>query len=287
MKQYTRKEMNERLRSKIAAKKPLVGAGAGTPLIAKILDEAGCDFVFAYCTGEARIGGFATQIGTMPFGDADERAVRFARQASRVVEEIPIICGIGPGDPTMDVERLTDEYIALGYSGVINFPTAGGILDPGGNPNKIAIYADSVGYGMKQEAEQIAMWNRKDIFSYAYAFYDEAIKRFIQAGVDVIIPHLGLTGGGLTGSTVVDMDDTAYRDKEYEKLDYMVNLCKKENPNVIIIGHGGILAEPEDMRIAYERTDVQGFIGASSTERIPIEYGTKAVMEQLRTLKKR
>lgn len=287
MKQYTRKEMIQRLRAKIDAKKPLVGAGAANPLIAHILDEAGCDFIFAYCTGIARVGGFPTGVGTQAYGDADQRCVDFANQASLVVKDTPIICGVGPGDPTMSIERLTDRYMALGYSGMINFPCAGSTIDQLGNPNMVSMYSDTVGAGLHREAEYVKYWRDHDVFSYAYAYTEEGIKLLVGAGVDVVIPHLGLTAGGLVGTSAFGEDYRSVREAQYEKLNNLTELCLKENPDVIVIGHGGILAEPEDIQGAYDRTRIVGFVGASSTERLPIEKGTKHVMEEIRSIRKR
>lgn len=287
MKQYTRKEMIQRLRAKIDAKKPLVGAGAANPLIAHILDEAGCDFIFAYCTGIARVGGFPTGVGTQAYGDADQRCVDFANQASLVVKDTPIICGVGPGDPTMSIERLTDRYMALGYSGMINFPCAGSTIDQLGNPNMVSMYSDTVGAGLHREAEYVKYWRDHDVFSYAYAYTEEGIKLLVGAGVDVVIPHLGLTAGGLVGTSAFGENYRSVREAQYEKLNNLTELCLKENPDVIVIGHGGILAEPEDIQGAYDRTRIVGFVGASSTERLPIEKGTKHVMEEIRSIRKR
>ena len=287
MKQYTRKEMIQRLRAKIDAKKPLVGAGAANPLIAHILDEAGCDFIFAYCTGIARVGGFPTGVGTQAYGDADQRCVDFANQASLVVKDTPIICGVGPGDPTMSIEQLTDRYMALGYSGMINFPCAGSTIDQLGNPNMVSMYSDTVGAGLHREAEYVKYWRDHDVFSYAYAYTEEGIKLLVGAGVDVVIPHLGLTAGGLVGTSAFGEDYRSVREAQYEKLNNLTELCLKENPDVIVIGHGGILAEPEDIQGAYDRTRIVGFVGASSTERLPIEKGTKHVMEEIRSIRKR
>lgn len=287
MKQYTRQEMLSRLKEKIQQKKPLVGSGAANPLIAKILERAGCDFIFAYCTGIARVGGFPTGVGTQGYGDADQRCVEFAHQASVVVEQTPIICGIGPGDPTMSVDRLTDRYLALGYSGMINFPCAGALVDQLGNPNLISQYSDTVGAGIHREAEYVKYWRDHNIFSFAYAYNPEGIRLLVGAGVDVIIPHLGLTAGGLVGTSAFGQDYRGMRQSQYDKLRQMTELCLQENPDVIVIGHGGILAEPEDIQGAYDQTRIMGFVGASSTERLPIEVGTKQVMESIRRLKRR
>ena len=287
MKQYTRKELNEKLRAKIAEKKPLIGSGAANPLIAKILEEAGCDFAFAYCTGVARIGGFVTYVGSRPLGDADERCVRFAHQASAVLTDIPVICGIGPADPTMDVGRLTDRYMALGYSGVINFPCRGHIVNEMGRVNMYNLYAESVGLGVREEARRIKYWHDHDVFSFAYAFDNEALRMCVQAGVDVIIPHLGLTIGGLVGSQYFSLEDQKAMDEQIDKLNEMVEICREENPDTIVIGHGGILSGPEQIKLAFERTDIKGFIGASSTERLPIEQGTVEFMKEVSALTKR
>lgn len=287
MKQYTRKEMLRRLREKMEAGKPIVGSGAANPLIAHILDEAGCDLIFAYCTGIARIGGFPTGVGTQAYGDADQRCVDFANQASLVVKNTPIICGIGPGDPTISIDRLTHRYLELGYSGMINFPCAGATIDQLGNPNLVSMYSDTVGAGLRKEAEYVRYWADHDVFSCAYAYSEEGIRLLVGAGVDVVIPHLGLTAGGLVGTSAFGEDYRSVREAQYEKLSRLTELCLKENPDVIVIGHGGILAEPEDIQGAYHRSRIVGFIGASSTERLPIEQGTKYVMEQIRSIKRR
>ena len=46
------------------------------------------------------------------------------------------------------------------------------------------------------------------------------------------------------------------------------------NPEVIVLCHGGPIAEPEDAAYVLERTEgVVGFFGASSMERLPTEVG--------------
>ena len=50
----------------------------------------------------------------------------------------------------------------------------------------------------------------------------------------------------------------------------------------ICLAHGGPFAEPADTAALYEQTDAQGFVGASSIERIPVE---KAVMGALQGFK--
>ncbi len=58
----------------------------------------------------------------------------------------------------------------------------------------------------------------------------------------------------------------------------------KVNPNILVIVHGGPVAEPEDAKYVLERTNgIVGFFGASSIERLPTEV---AITNQVKTFKK-
>jgi predicted TIM-barrel enzyme len=46
--------------------------------------------------------------------------------------------------------------------------------------------------------------------------------------------------------------------------------------DVIVLVHGGPVAEPDDARYMLEHCDVQGFYGASSMERLPTERALTA-----------
>jgi predicted TIM-barrel enzyme len=55
------------------------------------------------------------------------------------------------------------------------------------------------------------------------------------------------------------------------------------NPDVLVLCHGGPIAEPEDAAYVLERTQgVVGFFGASSMERLPTEV---AMTENMRRFK--
>jgi len=91
------------------------------------------------------------------------------------------------------------------------------------------------------------------------------------AGVDVICVHVGPTMGGMAGfAEMEDLDSLLNRSQE------TIEAARGENPDVICLIHGGPFYDPESTAIIYERTDAQGFVGASAIERTPIE---RAVME--------
>jgi predicted TIM-barrel enzyme len=58
------------------------------------------------------------------------------------------------------------------------------------------------------------------------------------------------------------------------------------NPDVMVICHGGPIAEPEDAQYIFDHTNgIVGFFGASSMERIPVEVAIKANAERFKNLK--
>lgn len=286
MTKFTRERVIERLKAKLATGRPLLGAGAGTALIGQILEESGVDLIFAYCTGEFRLDGYPSVFGNMPFQDCDLQSIKQGKQLCAVVKDTPIISGLGSGGPNGDYGDIMDQFMEVGYAGVINVPLSPyQPLGPGRSLGMQGEYRKKIDTGLDGAVRMVATAARKNIFSCGYAFTDEAIRKFAAAGADLLIPHLGLTLGGSVGAYSKDID--ANRAAEYEKLTRMCEMCHEENPDALIIAHGGLLANPEDVKPAFETSRTMGFIGASSCERLPIEKGMRETMEKLRTLKKR
>ena len=99
-----------------------------------------------------------------------------------------------------------------------------------------------------------------------------------QAGADVLVPHMGLTTGGSIGAdTAKTLDDCV------PLIQAMHDAAKRVNPEIIVLCHGGPIAEPDDAEYILERTEgVVGFFGASSMERLPTEI---AMTENMRRFK--
>ena len=119
--QSRREAFLENLKSSIAAGKPIIGAGAGTGLVAKAAQAGGADFIAVYCTSRARHRGYPTSI----IGDPNEITLELVDEVSRVVKETPIIAGLQATDPSRSVEELLETYRRYGCIGVINYPSMG------------------------------------------------------------------------------------------------------------------------------------------------------------------
>ncbi|HEY1068067.1 MAG TPA: phosphoenolpyruvate hydrolase family protein, partial [Pirellulales bacterium] len=108
-----------------------------------------------------------------------------------------------------------------------------------------------------------------------YAFNAEEAAAMAKAGCDVLIAHVGLTTKGTIGAkTALSLELAAQRVQE------MCDAAKRVNPNVLVLCHGGPIAEPADAQYVLDQTlNVVGFYGASSIERLPVE---PAITERVR-----
>jgi predicted TIM-barrel enzyme len=182
-------------------------------------------------------------------------------EIANVVTKTPIIGGAEAQDPTfLDLQRLVRAFQQTGYDGLINFPTTGN------DPSRTLDRA-SVGLGVERDFEMVKLARENDYFTICYGYTEEQTRGLAAAGADVIVAHAGWTTGGLAGAGESAMS----LDQACEHVQRMLELARRENPDVMLLAHGGPISSPADTRYLYEHTDAQGFLGASSMERIPVE----------------
>ena len=101
-----------------------------------------------------------------------------------------------------------------------------------------------------------------------------------EAGADVLVPHMGLTTKGTIGAqTAKTLDECVI------EIQAMRDAAVAVNPDVIVLCHGGPLAEPEDAQYVLDRTEgIVGFFGASSMERLPTEVAMTENMRRFKAL---
>ena len=109
--------------------------------------------------------------------------------------------------------------------------------------------------------------SKMDLFSIVYVAKPEEAAAMAKAGADAIIAHVGTTVGGSIGVTgaVCSMEEAAARCQS------IFEAGRAINPNIFLLSHGGPINTPEDATKVNELTDAQGFVGASSLERMGVE----------------
>jgi predicted TIM-barrel enzyme len=269
---YTREQVLARLRKEIEAGRPIIGAGAGTGISAKFAEAGGADLIIIYNSGRYRMAGHGSLAGMLAFGDANQIVKEMGeREVLPVVKEVPVIAGVNGTDPTRRMEYFLKELDSLGFSGINNFPTVG-LID--GNFRR-ELERTNLGYG--KEVDMIALAHEMGFFTIVYVFNPEEATLMARAGADCVIAHMGLTVGGSIGSDIaMPLSEAPAR------VQAIGEAAWKVNPDIILLSHGGPIATPEDAAYVNERCDAQGFVGASSMERLPVEV---AITETVRRFK--
>jgi predicted TIM-barrel enzyme len=261
-----------RLRATIAAGTPVIGAGAGTGLSAKSAEAGGVDLIIIYNSGRYRMAGRGSLSGLLAYGDANQVVVEMSREVLPVVRDTPVLAGVNGTDPFRLMGRFLDELALMGFTGVQNFPTVG-LFDGVFRQN-----LEETGMGYALEVDMVRLAHERDLLTAPYVFDVSSAVAMTEAGADVLVPHLGLTTSGTIGArTAVTLEEAAARVQE------MRDAAVAVNPDVIVLCHGGPIAEPEDAAyVLANTTGVVGFFGASSMERLPTE---RAIAEQARLFK--
>lgn len=265
-KQYTREEVRKRIEDIIANNHPVVISSAGTGISAKFAEIGGVDMIGIYNSGRFRMDSHNSTCGQMFFSSANEEILKLAKRIMPVIKDVPVIAGIAGNDPSIDKRVFFNTLKFLGFSAVMNFPTCGDFLGFMGNPPE---ELSDFGFGYRQEVEALQLAKEMGLFTLGYAFKEEQAAMLGDAGIDVVICHMGLTHGGINGPTATDV--TWSLDDAVEMINKFTVAARRTHPETIIMSHGGPISSPEDTKYVYERTESVGFLGASSIERIPIE----------------
>jgi predicted TIM-barrel enzyme len=276
MRQFSRTEILERLRTKIKKNQPILMGGAGIGLIAKVADRAGIDAIMAYNTGPFRMDGHGSFSGYLAYGDSNAITMELGSKILPVVENTPVIAGIGAADPYRDLDFLITEMIDIGFSGIINVPTAG--LYAG----EMREHIDHTGLGYPEEIILTRKCNERDIFSCAYVFNPDEARQMADAGADVVAVHVNYTTGGMVAAKEDVAPDL---DKACELTEEMCQAARDVRDDVILVSHGGPFNDPESVQYSFDHTSVHGYMGASSIERIPVEKAITQVVKDFLALR--
>ncbi len=271
----SRQEILERFAGMIEQRVPIVGGGAGTGLSAKWEEAGGIDLIVIYNSGRYRMAGRGSLAGLLAYGNANEIVVEMAREVLPVVNDTPVLAGVNGTDPFLLRDAFLRQLRELGFAGVQNFPTVG-LIDGIFRQN---LEETGMGYGL--EVEMIGAARELDLLTTPYVFSAEDAAAMTEAGADIIVCHMGLTTGGSIGAeTARSLDDCI------ALIDEWSSAARAVREDVIVLCHGGPIAEPADAEYVLRRADrLHGFYGASSMERLPVEQALKAQTEAFKAVK--
>jgi predicted TIM-barrel enzyme len=263
----SRTQIVQRFNHKIAQGRPIIGGGAGTGISAKFEEAGGIDLIVIYNSGRFRMAGHGSLAGLLPYGDANAIVMEMAAEVLPVVKHTPVLAGVCGTDPMRRMERFLVEVKAIGFAGVQNFPTVG-LFD-----GVMRVNLEETGMGYGREVEMIRLAREMNLLTTPYVFNAAEAVQMAEAGADILVAHMGLTTAGSIGAKTAKTLQQCV-----PIIGEIVEAARKIRSEIIILCHGGPIAEPDDAGYILKHCpSVDGFYGASSMERLPTE---RAIREQ-------
>jgi predicted TIM-barrel enzyme len=271
----SRRAILARLRAKVARGEPIIGGGAGTGISAKSEEAGGIDLIIVYNSGRYRMAGRGSTAGLMPYGNANQIVKEMAFEVLPVVKKTPVLAGVCGTDPFLLPKLFLKELQALGFAGIQNFPTVGLI------EGRLRETLEETGMSYQLEVEITALAHEMDLLTTPYVFNVDEARRMTEAGADIVVAHMGCTSGGTIGAKTVSPLDQCVRDVQA-----IVDRVKELRSSALVLCHGGPIAFPKDAAYLFERVrGLDGFYGASSTERFPTEVAIRKQIEEFTALR--
>jgi len=131
------------------------------------------------------------------------------------------------------------------------------------------------------EVDLVALAREMDLLTTPYVFDVEEARWMTEAGADIVVAHMGCTSGGTIGAKTVDPLEQCVG-----QIQAIVDTVKGLRSDALVLCHGGPIAFPKDAAFVFERVQgIDGFYGASSTERFPTEVAIRKQIEEFTALR--
>lgn len=271
-----RQRILQELRNKKDEGEIIFGAGTGIALAVKCCERANVDLIALYHFGRLNMVGRGALSGLLAYGDSNELIQQVGQDVLPLVKKTPVLAGVCGTDPFRVMDIFIEKLKEQGWSGIQNFPTVG-IID-----GKFRVNLEETGMGYDMEVEMIRKAHELDMLTCPFVFDSEQAAAMTEAGADILVAHMGIEPKRIT-----DFEDTASLDICCDRIKAIAEAGRKENPNVMILCHGGPIAEPDEAAYVIRNLpEIDGFFGTNSIERLTTEAGMTAEAEAFRAIKR-
>jgi predicted TIM-barrel enzyme len=264
-------EVVRKLQTARAAGSLVILAGVGSGLTARAAAKGGADLLAVYNTAIYRIRGVPTALAFLPYDNANELTLRVAPEVRANAGDVPVLVGFGAHDPRTAHSQLLDQAQALGAVGVTNEPFVG-IYG-----QELRAQIEASGLGFSRELDLIKSAVDRGMLAMGWVFSSSEAQQMVAVGVHVLGVVLGVTSGGSAGGAV-----TTSMEEAQSSFATIMDAAKSVRPDVLVLGHGGPLNDPDSVGLFVRATGADGYATGSTGERMPVEI---AVAESIRRFK--
>ena len=238
----------------------LVGAAVGSGLAASTAERGGADFLLAINAGRMRNMGSPSVAGILPIADATRTTNNFGKDEVLNRSSIPVLIGVNVMGESNDPVKIIDEVVQQGFDGVVNFPSClhytpslQHILERGNR-------------GIGREVEVLQEAKSRGLKTLFYCSNRTQARQGADADLDMILLNVGWNAGGAFGHTAsTSLEEVAFKTLEIGRL------IKRIRPGTRFLLEGGPIVTSEDLARVVELAELDGYVGGSTIDRLPLE----------------
>jgi predicted TIM-barrel enzyme/DNA-binding NtrC family response regulator len=238
----------------------LIGAAIGSGNTALAAERGGADFLLAINAGRLRNMGAPSIACMLPIFDAGPLTEEFARRELLALCRIPVLLGVNVWEESCDPQAIAARVHEWGFAGAVNFPSCMHFS------HAMQQLLSRAGRGIEREVEVLRAAQDRGLTSMFYCATRTQARLAADAGLDLICLNLGWNVGGAMGHrTRSSLEEVASAAREIGRL------IKRIHPGVRFLLEGGPIVTAEDLGRITNLAPIDGYVGGSTIERLPLE----------------
>ncbi len=207
----------------------------------------------------------------LPVYDANSITESFAREELLALCKIPVLLGTNVWGASFDPVGKAKEIYESGFAGAVNFPSCLHYSRP------MQQILSRAGRGIEQEVELLRAVQDTGLTAMFYCASRTQARLAADAGIDMICLNIGWNAGGVLGHrSRSSIEEVAVTAREIGRL------VKRINPNSKFLVEGGPIATPEDLSRVLELAPLDGYVGGSTIDRMPLESSVASLIDGFR-----
>ena len=242
------------------AKRFQVAAAIGSGAAAAAAVRGGADLLLALNAGRFRNMGAPSILASLPAFDAAGRIMDFAEDEVLVRVAAPTLLGVHVWEERFDPQAMIEKLSEAGFAGAVNFPSVNYY-----GPAMKRVLRD-VGRAETAEIELLAAIRAAGLRAMYYCTSADYAAQAAKAGIDMICLNFGWNVGGALGHRGdLSVADAVVVAREIRAA------VKRANPDATFWLEGGPIVTAEDLSRFIDVLSVDGYVGGSTIDRLPVE----------------
>lgn len=249
----------------------LIGAAIGSGSTGLAAERGGADFLLAINAGRLRSMGAPSIACMLPIFDARSLTDGFARTELLTQCRIPVLIGLNVWEQELDFAGTAKAIKRQGFAGAVNFPSCMHYSRP------MQQILSRAGRGIEREVEQLRAVQDEGLTVMFYCATRTQARLAADAGLDLVCLNLGWNVGGSVGHRPrASLEEVATTAREIGRL------VKRISPKTRFLLEGGPIETAEDLAQVLRLADIDGYVGGSTFERMPLEVSVADQIDRFR-----